>query len=286
LKVPAEFRLPLWLYLSFIRPKPVILGQELAGEVEAVGQAVSRFKAGDLVFGVTGFGFGAYAEYKCMSAEPGPMAGALAIKPANLTFAEAAAMPVGGLEALHFMRQANLQPGHKVLINGAGGSIGTIAVQLAKLGGATVTAVDSTEKLDMLRSIGADHVLDYTREDFTRRGETYELIMDVVGKSPFARSLDVLKPNGRYLLVNPGLTHKLLARRTAPSGKQVIHGTGAHKAEDLVYLTELIEAGKLRPVVDRSYPLEQMAAAHRYVDAGHKKGNVVIAVSDRAEHVR
>lgn len=161
LKVPVEFRLPIFVYMSFFRPKPVILGQELAGDIEAVGKAVNRFKAGDPVFAATGFGLGAYAQYRCMPVEPGMMGGTLAIKPANLTYAEAAAVPVGGLEALHFDRQANIQSGQRVLINGAGGSIGTMAVQLAQGRGAEVTAVDSTAKLDMLRSIGADHVIDY-----------------------------------------------------------------------------------------------------------------------------
>jgi NADPH:quinone reductase-like Zn-dependent oxidoreductase len=278
LRLPVEFRLPFWIYMSFRRPKPVILGQELAGEIESVGKDVSRFKAGDPVFAAAGFGMGAYAEYKCMPEEPGPMGGALAIKPANLSYEEAAAVPVGGLEALHFIRQANIQNGHTVLINGAGGSIGTMAVQLAKVGGAEVTAVDSLEKLEMLRSIGADHVIDYAQEDFTRRGEAYDVIFDVVGKSSYSRSLRSLKPNGRYLLGNPGLPTRLRARWTATGGKRVIHGTGGHKAEDLAFLRELIEAGKIKPVIDRRYPLAQMAEAHRYVDTGRKKGNVVVTV--------
>jgi NADPH:quinone reductase-like Zn-dependent oxidoreductase len=278
LKLPVELRLPVWIYMSFIRPKPVILGQELAGEIEAIGKDVSKFKAGDPVFAATGFGFGAYAQYKCMPAEPGALGGALAIKPANLTYAEAAAVPVGGLEAWHFIRQANIQRGQQVLINGAGGSIGTMALQLAKGLGAEVTAVDSTEKLDMLRSIGADQVIDYTQEDFTRRGRAYDVILDVVGKSPFSRSLRSLKPNGRYLLGNPGLSDRFRARMTATGSQQVIHGSGRQSAEDLVFLKESIEAGQLKPVIDRRYPLEQMADAHRYVDQGHKKGNVVVTV--------
>ena len=278
LKFPVEFRLPLWFYMSFIRPKPVILGQELAGEIEAVGKEVKRFKAGDAVLAAAGFGMGAYAEYKCMPAEPGAMGGALAIKPANLTYAEAATIPVGGLEALHFIRQANIQSGQTVLISGAGGSIGTIAVQLAKMRGAEVTAVDSAGKLDMLRSISADHVLDYAQEDFTQSGGLYDVIFDVVGKSSFSRSLRSLKPNGRYLLGNPGLSQRWQARWTATGSKQVIYGTGGQRAEDLAFLKELIETGKIRPVIDRSYSLEQMAEAHRYVDTGRKKGNVAVTV--------
>ncbi len=280
LKVPVEFRLPFWIYMSFIRPKPVILGQELAGEIESVGKNVNRFKAGDPVFAATGFGLGAYAEYKCMPEESGAMGGALAIKPANITFTEAAAVPVGGLEALHFIRQANIQRGQKVLINGAGGSIGTMAVQLAKVGGAQVTAVDSTGKLDMLRSIGADHVIDYTQEDFTRRGQAYDVIFDVVGKSRFSKSLRALKQNGRYLLGNPGLSQRFRARLTFASGKRIIYGAGSQRAEDLMFLKELIEEGKIKPVIDRQYPLERMVEAHRYVDTGRKKGNVVITVAE------
>jgi len=278
LKVPVELRLPFLIYMSFFRPKPVILGQELAGEIEAVGKDVSKFKAGDPVFATTSISLGAYAEYKCMPEEPGFMGGTLAIKPANLTYAEAAAVPVGGLEALHFVRKGDIQSGQKVLINGAGGSIGTMAVQLAKVRGAEVTAVDSKAKLDMLRSIGADHVIDYMQEDFTRGGQAYDVIIDVVGKSSFSRSLRSLKQNGRYLLVNPGLSHRLRARLTSTSGKQVIHGAGSQKAKDLLFLKDLIEAGKLKPVIDRRYRLEQMAEAHQYVDQGHKKGNVVITV--------
>lgn len=278
LKLPMEFMLPFLIYMTLIRPRPVILGQELAGEIESVGKDVKRFKPGDPIFAATGFGMGGYAEYKCMPAEPGALGGALAIKPANLTFAEAATVPIGGLEAWHFIRQANIQTGQQVLINGAGGSIGTMAVQLAKGLGAEVTAVDSTEKLDMLRSIGADRVIDYAREDFTSLGQAYDVIMDVVGKSSFSRSLSSLKPNGRYLLVNPPLLDRLRAGWTATGGKQVIHGAGSQKTEDLVFLKELIEAGKLKPVIDRSYPLEQMVDAHRYVDQGHKKGNVVVTV--------
>ena len=278
LQFPLVFRLPFWIYMRFIRPQPIILGQELAGVIEAVGKDVTKFKAGDPVFAATSLGLGAYAEYKCMPEEPAMLGGTLAIKPANLTYAEAAAVPVGGLEALHFIRKANIQHGETVLINGAGGSIGTMLVQLARLRGAAVTAVDSTEKLDMLRSIGAGRVIDYTREDFTRLGQAYDLIFDVVGKSPFARSLKALKPNGRYLLVNPGLSHRLQARWAAAGDKQVIIGAGPQRAEDLAHLRVLIEAGQLKPVIDRRYPLEKVVEAHRYVDAGHKKGNVAITV--------
>ena len=194
-----------------------------------------------------------------------------------MTYEEAAAVPLGGLEALHFLRKGNIRSGEKVLINGSGGSIGTVAVQLAKYFGAEVTAVDSTRKLDMLRSIGADQVIDYTQEDFTKSGETYDVIFDVVGKSSFSGSMRSLKQNGRYLLANPG--QRVQRRRPSRrSSKKVILGGALYKTENLVFLKELIETGKIESVIDRRYPLEQMAEAHRYVDKGHKKGNVVITV--------
>jgi NADPH:quinone reductase-like Zn-dependent oxidoreductase len=278
LKIPVLYRLPMRLYVGLRRPKRItILGQELAGEVESVGKDVKRFREGDPVFGTTGFQLGAYAEYICLP--EGPEAGALAIKPSNLSFAQAAAVPVGGLEALYFLRQANIQRGQRVLINGAGGSIGTIAVQLARDLGAEVTAVDGTGKLEMLRSIGADHVIDYSREDFTRRGQVYDVIFDVVGKSPFSGSLHSLKQEGIYLLGNAGLSQMLRGSwASRKGGRKVILGTASHKVEDLVSLKELIEAGRIHPVIDRSYPLEKMAEAHAYVDKGEKKGNVVITV--------
>ena len=278
LKTPLLYRLPMRIYVGIRKPERItILGQELAGEIEAVGVDVKRFKIGDQVFGSPGFGLGAYAEYKCM-AEDSEL-GVLAIKPANMNYEEAAAVTVGGLEALYFLRQGNIQNGDKVLINGAGGSIGTFAVQLAKYYGGQVTAVDSTGKLDMLHSIGAEHVIDYTREDFTKRGEMYDVIFDVVGKSSFSGSLASLKQNGRYLLGNAGLS-KVIRKGwvSGRNGKKVITGTATFKTEDLIYLKELIEAGKLKSVIDRIYPLEQMAEAHRYVETGDKEGNVAITV--------
>lgn len=284
LKVSLALRLPVLIYMTFFRPKPILLGQELAGEVESVGKNVTRFKVGDPVFAAVGFSLGTYAEYKCLPEVSGPLGGALAIKPANMTYAEAAAVPVGGLEAVHFIRRAAIQSGQQVLINGAGGSIGTIAVQLAKLHGASVTAVDRAEKLDMLRSIGVNHVIDFRREDFTRRSQTYDVILDVVGKSAFSRSMRSLKQGGRYLSVNPSLSHRIRARWAQTGGKQVIHGTGPQKAEDLAFLRELIEAGKLKSVIDRCYPLEQIVEAHRYVDTGRKRGNVVITLDHNHHH--
>ena len=280
LKHPIFISLPLRIYVGLRKPKRItILGQELAGEIEAVGKDVKLFKEGDQVFAATGFSMGAYAEYICLPEEPKEMAGLLAIKPANMTYEEAAAVPTGGLEALHFLRKGNIQSGQKVLINGAGGSIGTFAVQLARHFGAKVTGVDSTGKLDMLRSIGADQVIDYTREDFTKSGQTYDVIFDVVGKSSFSRSIRSLKQNGRYLLANPGLSQMVRGRWTSMrSSKKVIFGAASGTTEDLIFLKELIEAGKLKAVIDRRYPLEQTAEAHRYVETGQKKGNVVITM--------
>jgi NADPH:quinone reductase-like Zn-dependent oxidoreductase len=255
-----------------------ILGQELAGEVEAVGQAVTRFKPGDAVFAPTFLRFGAYAEYACLP-ESYPV-----LKPSNLTYDEAATIPTGGINGLHMVRAANVQAGQRVLINGAGGSIGTYAVQIAKSFGAEVTAVDSAEKLDMLRSIGADHVIDYARQDFTRNGQTYDVIIDVVGKSSFSRSVKSLKPGGCYVLGNPSLEGIVRGRLTTmTTDKRIVSDLADYRPEDFAFLNQLLEAGKIKPVVDRCYPLTDTAEAHRYVEAGHKKGNVVITIEHTAE---
>jgi len=274
LNLPLLWKLILRIGFGIRAPRKKILGQELAGEIESVGNTVTMFKKGDQVFANTGLHLGAYAEYDCL-----PEKGLIATKPANMTYEEAAAVPVGGLHALQYLKKANIQTGQKLLVIGAGGSIGTVAVQLAKYYGAEVTGVDSSGKLDMLRSIGADHAIDYTREDFTKNGEKYDVIFDTVGKSSYLGSMRSLKEKGIYLLGNPGLSQMIRAPLTSRrSSKRVVGRMEPYRAEDLIFLKELIEDGKIRSIIDRRYPLEETVEAHRYVDTGQKTGNVVITV--------
>jgi NADPH:quinone reductase-like Zn-dependent oxidoreductase len=267
---------PSWgrLILGVRSPRRTILGLELAGEIEAVGRDVKRFSKGDQVYGFTGFSLGAHAEYLCM-----PEAGSLATKPTNITYQEAAATVDGASTALFFLkRKANIQSGQKILIIGASGSIGTYAVQLARYFGAEVTGVCSTANIELVKSLGAARVIDYTKEDFTKNGQTYDIIFDTVGKSSFSYSRNSLKANGCYIPTTGLINNFLMLWTSLRGSKKVISGMSIDKHEALITLKELIEADKLKIVVDRCYPLEQIAEAHRYVDKGHKKGNVVITV--------
>ena len=278
--VPKLFVLPMRMQFGLLKPKNNILGFDLAGDIEAVGKDVTRFKISDQIFGTTEPAYGAHAEYICL-----PEDGVLASKPANMTYEEAATIPVIANTALHFIRDlGNVQVGQKVLINGASGGIGTFAVQLAKNYGAEVTGVCSTTNLEMVKSLGADKVIDYTVGDFTKAGQTYDVIFDAVGKSSFSRCKSSLKENGIYLDTLPRLAALLQMLWTSKIGSKKVKMEGAPaKVENLVFLKELIEAGKLKTVIDRRYPLEQTAEAFRYVEKGHKKGNVVITVEHNSK---
>ncbi len=254
-KVPFQFWIPMALAVGFPKPRQPILGMVFAGEVESVGNAVKSFTGGDQVFGWDRFVFGTYAEYKCM-----PEDGMLTSKPSNVNYEAVAAVPYGGLLALHFLRKGNIQSGQSILVYGASGAVGTSAVQIARYLGAEVTGVCSTANLELVKSLGAGTVIDYTKEDFRNRGALYDFVFNAVGKRKAKLQCnDVLTPNGKHISVD--------------DGSPTLH------IEELILLKELVEAGKLRPVIDRCYPLEQIVEAHRYVDQGHKKGNVVITVT-------
>lgn len=276
------FALPLWIgvplraYLGVRRPsRRPVPGSYFAGRIEAVGRDVTRFAVGDRVFGAAGLRFGAYAEYLCL-----PETAALATLPAGVDYREAAALPLGGLNALHFLGRAAVEPGERVLVNGAAGSIGSYAVQFARHLGAEVTAVDSGAKLAYLRRIGADRVIDYTREDFTRGDRRYDVILDVIAASSLTRRVAALAPGGRYLLANPTPTTMLQgAWISRTSDRTVVLEAASETATALERLREHCEAGIVRAIIDRSYPLEQAAAAHRYQESGQKMGDVVLTVT-------
>lgn len=250
-----------------------VMGMELAGEIESVGKQVTRFKQGDQVYAFTGFGLGGYAEYCRM-----PEKGSLAIKPANVTYEEAAAVVDGASTALFFLNKGGIRNGQEILINGASGSIGAYAVQLAKYFGAVVTGVCSTANLELVKSLGADRVIDYSTEDFTESGRTYDIIFDTVGKSSFSRCKGSLRKGGRYLLTVGWGSYLVMLWTAVVGSKKLITGMSVKKTDELVFLRELIEAGHIRPVIDTRFPLTEIVEAHRYVDKGHKKGNVVITL--------
>ena len=273
--VSRVFHIPARLYFGILKPRINILGFDLAGEIEAVGKDVKLFKKGDQVFGTPGTAFGAHAEYTCM-----PENGVLSIKPANMTWEEAASVFLGAHTALFFLKdKGNIKAGQKILIYGASGGVGTFAVQLAKYFGAEVTGVCSTTNVSMVKSLGADDVIDYTKEDFTRNGKTYDLIFDAVGKTNFSHCKKSLKRKGIYLPVLMGLPEIVqLLWTSMASGKKVKSGVAVERVGDLHFFKKLIEEGKLKPVIDRCYPLEQTAEAFKYVEKGHKKGSVVITM--------
>ena len=280
-----EFFMPLPFYLigrlqfGFSKPKNTILGNEFAGEIEAVGKDVTSFKPGDQVFGYPGPQMRCNAEYRCL-----PEDGPLGLKPTNMSYEEAAVVPYGALMAIDLLRKVDIKHGQQVLINGASGGIGSGLLQLAKHFGAEVTGVCGTPRLGFVESLGADKVIDYTKEDFTQNGETYDLIVDVLGKSSFSQSKDSLKEAGKYVMTSFKMRDFVDMLRTSfGGGKKAICAILVAKPEDLVLTQELVEAGKIKAVIDKRFPLEQTAEAHRYVESGQKKGNVVITVEQRSE---
>lgn len=269
------FWLPVRLYMGIIKPKRPILGMDLAGEIESIGKEVSGLKVGDAVFGGTGLSLGAHAEYAKLSSK-----GMMAKKPANISYEDASTIPTAGTNALHYIRKADIKPGEKILIIGAGGCFGTYVVQLAKHFGAEVTAVDSTKKLETLKSIGADYVVDYTQEDFTKNGISYDIIFDIAGKGSVSRSMKSLTPTGRYVLATPWVKQVLQGVWSSmTSGKEFFFALAGENPEDLVYISDLMEQGKLKTVIDKRYPLEQIPEAHAYVESGEKIGTIVINIS-------
>lgn len=270
----SAFWLPMRIYLGLFKPTRIkILGQEVSGVIEVVGKDVKKFKVGDSVYAWSALRLSGYAEYICLSENA-----MMAIKPDNISYAEAAVISVGAFEAWHYLK-GNIQAGQKVLVVGAGGTIGTFGVQIAKYFGAEVTAVDSTSKLDMLRSIGADHVIDFTHTDFTKTGQAYDVIFDAPGKTSFSRCQKLLKPDGQFLSANPGMADQLRTiRNVFMRRRQTLPDTLIRRHDEFMSLRELIASGKIKSIIDRTYPLEQAEEAHRYAETGLKKGNIVLTM--------
>ncbi len=284
LRLPFLFKFVMRAYIGIRRPSRITtLGMELAGEVEEVGASVTSFKKGDQVYAATGLThMGTYADYICLPGNSDDVV--IAKKPASISFAEAAPVPVGGMDALYYLRQGEVKEGDRIIINGAGGTIGCYAVQLAKHFGAHVTAIDSSDKLELLRSIGADVALDYSKEDFTKRDESYHFILDLPSKAPFSAAIQTLAPAGTYIFTSGSLTTSLRGRWVSlRSDKRVLGGATWPKKEDLEYLGDLLEAGSIKTVVDRVYPLEDVIEAQRHVESGAKKGNVVLSLVDEGQ---
>jgi NADPH:quinone reductase-like Zn-dependent oxidoreductase len=272
--MPTYLWLPLRIYTGLRKPRNIILGQEVSGEIVEVGKQVTKFKKGDYVFAATGFRFGGYAEYICL-----PENGSIFIKPPKISFEIATTIPTGGINGLHFIRLCKIKPSDRILINGAGGSIGTYAVQIAKYLGAEVTCIDSTDKLKMLKSIGSDYVIDYKSEDFTQMEKKFDAIIDIVGSTSFSQCLKLLNRNGRYILGNPSLSGMVLGKLISIfSNKKVKSELAEYKPDDFQYLVDMIKNSQLKPVIDRSFLLEDIVDAHQYVEKGYKKGNVIITV--------
>ena len=281
--VPAGLKFVARLLFGLSKPKKNILGFELSGEIEAIGKDVSIYNKGDRVFGIDGHGIGAYAQYKVI---PQDGQGAITLKPENLSYEESAVIPNGALTALYFLREkGNIQEGQKVLINGASGSVGSAAVQLARHFGAEVTGICSSTNIEIVKNLGADKIIDYTKEDFTKSGILYHIIMDTVGNLSVSASKKSLHKGGKLLLVAGGVPQLFqMLWSTLIGSKKVIGGGGfaSENKESLLFIKDLVESGKLKPVIDKTYPLDKIVEAHTYVDKGHKKGNVAISVEHTA----
>lgn len=278
LKFTFLLTLMIRLYMGFFKPRQKILGQELVGTIETVGTEVTKFKVGDKVIATTGFKFGGYAEYICLKRIPDM--GTMVLKPDFLSIYEAAALPIAGMEALHYLQLGNIKKGEHILINGAAGSFGTFAIQLAKYYGAEVTAVDALEKFDVLESAGADHLIDYQSDSFYKHKNTYDIIFDIVSNSNFKKSLKCLKENGRYVFATPKLTYKLKSRFSKLGSKQVLFTLSKQSNSDLNKVIQLVKEARIKIYIDRVMLLKEVPKAHEYIEAGHKKGNLVIQVSN------